>query len=60
MSKKMSLMFATLSTILLAATAVSIAHSLLWTIIFLVLSLIVTGFGFVYKARMRRKNNAEE
>lgn len=55
MSKRMSLFFATLSTLLLAATAVSIAHSLAWTIIFLIASIIVTGIGFVYKAKQRKK-----
>jgi len=57
MSKKLSLFFATLSTLLLAATAISIAHSLLWTIIFFVLFFSVTGIGFVYKAKLRKRNN---
>lgn len=57
MTKTISLMFATISTLLLAATAISIAHSLVWTIIFISIWFIFTGFGFIYKAKQRRKNN---
>lgn len=57
MSKGMSLFFSALSIVFLAAMAVSIAHSWLWTIIFLLLSIITTGIGFMYKAKLRKKNS---
>ncbi|WP_190287442.1 hypothetical protein [Paenibacillus darwinianus] len=54
MSKKMSLLFAVVSVLLMIATAVSISYSGWIAVLFLLLTLTSIASGFIYKARLRR------
>lgn len=54
MSKSLSLTFASLSAIGMMATAIAMAHSVWFTLLFGCLTVAVTGAGFVTKAKQRR------
>ncbi|BBI35133.1 DUF5325 family protein [Cohnella abietis] len=56
MSKSLSLFFAVASVILLLATAFSISNNGWLTLLFSVLTLAMIAFGFITKARLRKKN----
>lgn len=55
MSKGLSLLFAVLSVLLMAATAISINYSGWLVLLFAALMLGTTGYGFVLKAKLERK-----
>ena len=56
MSKTLSLLFAVLSVIGMLATAFSISSNVWLALLFGVVTLLVTGLGFVVKARLRKKS----
>lgn len=58
MSKTLSLTFAIISTLLIAATAVSISFNLWISLALALLTVAFLGSSFVLKARMRRKKEA--
>jgi len=55
MSKPLSLWFALSSIILMSATAVMISHNGWIAILLALLTLFNVGYGFVIKARLRRR-----
>ncbi len=55
MSKSLSMFFAVLSILFMSATAISISYSGWYVLLFSLLSLLSIGFGFIVKARLRRK-----
>ncbi|WP_239618685.1 hypothetical protein [Cohnella mopanensis] len=55
MSKSLSLFFAMASIVLMLATAFSLSHNGWLALLFGVLTIAVTGLGFVVKARLRKK-----
>jgi len=55
MSKSLSLTFALISTVLMAATAVMISFNLWLTLLLAIVTVGFIGFTFVLKARLRRK-----
>ncbi len=55
-SKTLSLLFAVLSVIGMLATAFSISSNVWLALLFGVVTLLVTGLGFVVKARLRKKS----
>ncbi|MFX3632098.1 MAG: DUF5325 family protein [Candidatus Pristimantibacillus sp.] len=55
MSKGLSLLFAVLSIILMSAMAISISYNIWLVLLFGVLTLLMIGFGFITKARLRRR-----
>ncbi|WP_256759777.1 hypothetical protein [Cohnella sp. WQ 127256] len=57
MSKSLSLLFAVVSIVLLLATAFSLSNNGWLALLFATLSLCMTGFGFVVKAKLRKKNS---
>ncbi|BFH12099.1 DUF5325 family protein [Paenibacillus melissococcoides] len=56
MSKGLALWFAVSSIVLLTATAITISHNIWLSILFAVLAVFNIGFGFIVKARQRRKS----
>jgi len=56
-SKTLSLLFAVLSVIGMLATGFSIGFNVWLALLFGVVTLAVTGFGFVLKAKLRKKTN---
>jgi hypothetical protein len=56
MSKMLSLWFAVSSTILMGATAVMISHNGWIAILLALLTVCNVGFGFVVKARTRKRS----
>lgn len=54
MSKTLSLFFAIASIVLMLATAFSLSHNGWLALLFGVLTLGITGAGFVVKAKLRR------
>jgi len=58
MSKSLSLLFSLLSVALMLATAFSISHNGWLALLFGLLSIGMMGFGFVVKARLRKKSSA--
>lgn len=63
MSKSMSLLFSATAILFLSAMSISIAHNIIWVLIFGVLSIVTIGVGFVMKARLRKlseDNHQEE
>lgn len=55
MNKGLSLWFAFSSIALLMATAITISDHGWWALLFAVLSILNMGFGFILKARLRRR-----
>ncbi|QMV40920.1 DUF5325 family protein [Cohnella cholangitidis] len=55
MSKTLSLFFALCSVALMLATAFSLSHNGWLALLFGILTLVVTGIGFVVKAKIRKK-----
>lgn len=56
MPKSLSLLFSVVAILFLSAMSISIAHSIVWVLIFGVLSIVTIGVGFVTKAKLRRKS----
>ena len=57
MSKTASLAFAVAAVVMMTATAVAIAHNGWLAALFFLLSLGVIASGFIYKARLRRRQD---
>ncbi|MCD9023919.1 hypothetical protein [Cohnella silvisoli] len=55
MSKSLSLFFAVASVVLMLATAFSLSHNGWLALMFSFLTLAMIAFGFVVKARLRKK-----
>ncbi|PWW07503.1 hypothetical protein DFQ01_102400 [Paenibacillus cellulosilyticus] len=59
MSKMLSLWFALSSTILMGATAVMISHNGWIAVLLALVTVCNVGFGFVVKARARRRSEGQ-
>lgn len=59
MSKMLSLWFAVSSTLLMVATAVMISHNGWIAILLALVTICNVGFGFVVKARARRRKEGQ-
>ncbi|CAM4347372.1 DUF5325 family protein [Paenibacillus tarimensis] len=57
MSKSASLLFACISVLFMFATAIMISHNGWLALLFFLLTMGVIGYGFVYKARQRRRKD---
>jgi hypothetical protein len=55
MGKSLSLFFAVASVVLMLATAFTISHNGWLALLFGVLTLAMLAFGFIVKARLRKK-----
>lgn len=56
MPKYLALIFATIGILFLSAMSISIAHSLIWVIIWGVLAVISIGMGFVVRKKYNKRN----
>ncbi|CAH8769118.1 DUF5325 family protein [Paenibacillus dendritiformis] len=56
MSKGLALWFAVSSIVLLTGTAITLSHNIWLSILFAILAVFNIGFGFIVKARQRRKS----
>jgi len=57
MPKSSALLFAILGVLMMIATAVSLSYSGWLAALFLILTFVSIGSGFVYKARRRKKDD---
>ncbi|MBJ6362311.1 DUF5325 family protein [Paenibacillus sp. GCM10012307] len=60
MPKSLSLLFAGVSVIFMSATAVSLSHNRWLALLFFALTILNIGYGFVVKARYRRKQEPQQ
>jgi len=58
MSKPLSLLFAVVSMLLMAATAIALSYNGWLAALLLILTLVWIGSGFVLKARLRRRHSS--
>jgi NADH:ubiquinone oxidoreductase subunit 6 (subunit J) len=58
MPKLQALFFAVLGVLMMIATAVSLSYNGWLAALFLILTLFVIGAGFIYKARLRKRDGS--